>query len=411
MTRVLLISDIHFGKDSRSLDFVLEDQRISPLITSRVSMYDSLVNTTKCLGPEYIFCAGDLTSCGKPLEFKACLDKLYGLADAIGVDRRNVIYCVGNHDVDELITNLDSTSNQYEGLSREFTKEEKNYLKEYYCKLSHSWLHNENYIIDNMPYRNLFSEVGPVPMSGFVKREQMNIFVLNSAFLRTDEQKAKHGILTQAQLDWLEKSLADNAQDEVWNVVLLHHHPFAYNYPEIYHETGTLEEGPQLQKICSEFPGTIVLHGHYHFPAAFTQYTTDWKNPVTFISSGSLSVNSGGRLDNLIENTFHIAEFITFPNLIKLDTYSFSLNDGWRKSIENEYNTIGAIRYLGSMPLSKSELTEALRQLPQNIDIRFEDLADQIKYTKISEINDSLTDIYGKQLSGTFPGTIRIHTV
>ena len=45
------------------------------------------------------------------------------------------------------------------------------------------------------------------------------------------------------------------------------------------------------------------------------------------------------------------------------------------------------------------------------IDIRFEDLADQIKYTKISEINDSLTDIYGKQLSGTFPGTIRIHTV
>lgn len=414
MSKILLISDIHFGKDARNAVFNLKGQQVEGVRKNdEANYFDNFIEKIRDSQIDYIVCAGDLTSQGKPLEFKACLEKIYYLAEQICVPFNNVIYCMGNHDVDEKLTDLVFDCEQYDGLKIQYDQLDdidKDYLKEYYCSISHSWLFHYYTNTQHDAYFSMFNENGPFPMSGYIVKEDVNYFVLNSAFLRTKDQKVKHGILDEKQLRWLEDMLAKKSRDGIWNIVLLHHHPFAYEYPEIYHEIGTLEEGPQLMKICSKYPGTMVIHGHCHWPMALTEKRSEWENPVTFISAGSFSVNSSGRFDNKVENTYHIVELLNYPDEIKLETFAFSRVSGWREIAEDEYNVIGPQRYLGQLPISKEATYELLKQLPKDKVIEFKDLDPKLKYINIKDLNDYLMDIYGRSLSCSFPEAILIHS-
>lgn len=168
-------------------------------------------------------------------------------------------------------------------------------------------------------------------MTGLIERDDLVIFVLNSGFLCSSKQEIIHGKISTTQLEWLESELQKQTSINKWKIIILHHHPFAYEYPIVYPEYSTLEEGPQLQRLCGQYGVNLVVHGHYHFPIAKTRRESGWNNPVTFISSGSLSVNQEGRLNGSIPNTFHYIQLEEYPNLIKLITYEYSLGSGWRK--------------------------------------------------------------------------------
>lgn len=91
MVKIALLSDIHFGKDSRCSDFAIPGQQIVDDVSGGNSLYGGLESKLLEYKPDYILCTGDLTSSGKPLEFKYCLEKLYGLAEKASVPKQNVI--------------------------------------------------------------------------------------------------------------------------------------------------------------------------------------------------------------------------------------------------------------------------------------------------------------------------------
>lgn len=411
MVKIALLSDIHFGKDSRCSDFAIPGQAIADDVIGGNSLYGGLESKLLEYRPDYILCTGDLTSSGKPLEFKYCLEALYALAEKIFVPKQNIIYCIGNHDVDWALIAHSSKSNEYKNLNRDFDSDETAFLNNYYSSITHSWLQHMQYITNVEPYFNSFSSVGPIPMTGIIERDDLAIFVLNSGFLCSSEQEIIHGKISATQLEWLESELKKWANVNKWKIIILHHHPFAYEYPIVYPEYSTLEEGPQLQRLCGQYGVNLVVHGHYHFPIAKTRHESGWNNPVTFISSGSLSVNQAGRLNGSIPNTFHYIQLEEYPNLIKLITYEYSLGSGWHKVSSNrETLPLDHEMFFGELAVDDSTAKDIIKSFPVNTTIAYEEIDPKLKYVAPSHLNKLLSEVHGLDLSGNFPGIIKIHS-
>lgn len=409
MVKIVLLSDIHFGKDSRCSDFVIPGQKLDNEVVGAISLYGGLETKLIEYKPDYIICTGDLTSSGKPLEFKYCLEKLYSLAEKASVSRENVIYCIGNHDVDWALIDHSTKKEEYEELNREFNSEESSFLNNYYSSITHSWLQHMQYIANVEPYINLFSSVGPIPMTGLIERNDLNIFVLNSGFLCSSSQEIIHGKISTAQLEWLESELKKKADDKKWKIIVLHHHPFVYEYPIVLPEYSTLEEGPQLQRLCGLYGVNLVVHGHYHFPRAETKRKSGWNNPVTFISSGSLSVNEAGRLNGDIPNTFHFIQLEEYPSLIKLITYEYTLGSGWEESTYRNVLPLDHEMIFGELTINDDEAKAIIRGLPVNAVITYDSIDPKLRYVVPSHLNKLLSEVHGLYLSGSFPGSIMIH--
>lgn len=409
MIKIALVSDIHFGKDSRSVDFAISGQKITDETIGGKSLYGDFETKLSEYKPDYIFCAGDLTSSGKPLEFKCCLEKLYELAEKVSVPQKNVIYCIGNHDVDWGLIAHSSNKNEYENLDREFTNDESCFLNNYYSGLSHVWLQNMPYIEGMSSYFSSFSSVGPIPMTGLIDRDDIAIFVLNSGFLCSAAQGIIHGKITEAQLEWLECELEKQESNKKWKLIILHHHPFTYEYPITYPEYSTLEEGPELQNLCGKYGVNLVIHGHYHFPRAETKRKSGWNNPVTFISAGSLSVNQFGRLSGDIPNTFHYIQLEEYPNWLKLITYEYAIGDGWAEVTKRKMVPLDHTMYFGALTINDMEAKEIIRKFPTNLAIAYDSIDASLKYISPSHLNTLLEEVHGLNLSGSFPGNIQIH--
>lgn len=414
MIKIALVSDIHFGKDSRSTDFALPGQKIKDDVTGGEPLFGGLKAKLSEYKPNYIFCAGDLTSAGKPLEYMYCLEKLYELANEANVSNSNMIYCIGNHDVDWALIEHASKKEEYKQFDREFDADELAFLGKYYSGISHSWLHNIPFVDGVVPYRDVFSSLGPVPMTGVIDRDDLEIFILNSGFLCSNQQDVIHGKITDAQCEWLEDELKqryeEHAISKKWKIVILHHHPFPYSYPISYPEYSTLEEGPKLQELCGKYGVNLVIHGHYHFPRAETIQKSGWNNPVTFISAGSLSVNQEGRLSGNIPNTFHLIQLEEYPHLIKLITYEYAIGYGWHEVLYNRDTLpLDPEMFFGALTIDDQEAKDIISRLPMDRPISYEDIDPKLKYIFPSHLNDLLQDVHGLNLSGSFPGRIQIH--
>lgn len=411
MVKIALLSDIHFGKDSRCSDFAIPGQHIVDDVAGGKSLYGGLETKLLEYKPDYILCAGDLTSSGKPLEFKYCLEKIYSMAEKVSVPKQNVIYCIGNHDVDWALIDHSSKLDEYKELNREFDREETAFLNNFYSSITHTWLQHMPYITNVDPYINLFSVAGPIPMTGIIERDDLEIFVLNSGFLCSSKQEIIHGKISDTQLTWLESELQQRANINKWKIIVLHHHPFIYDYPIVYPEYSTLEEGPRLQSLCGQYGVNVVIHGHYHFPRAETKRKTGWNNPVTFISSGSLSVNQAGRLNGDIPNTFHYVQLEEYPKLIKLITYEYSIGSGWsRVSANRKALPLDHEIFLGELTVNDSEARELINRFPVNSAIAYDAIDPKLKYISPTRLNSLLSEVHGLNLSGSFPGSIMIHS-
>lgn len=411
MISIALISDIHFGKDARSAELSIPDQKIKDDVTGAKPLYGTLSEKLSAYKPQYLFCAGDLTSAGKPLEYKYCLEKLYKLAGDSGIPQENVVYCIGNHDVDWTLMDLVNSRDEYKQLEREFNDVEVSFLEKYYSGISHAWLQNYPYLEGVSTYCDIFSSTGPVPMTGIIERDDLMIFVLNSGFLCSNSQEFIHGKITFEQYEWLEEELKKRANKKVWKIVILHHHPFNYVFPIQLPEYSTLEEGPRLQKICGENGVNLVIHGHFHYPMAKTTRESNWNNAVTFISAGSLSVNYDERSGGNIPNTFHILQLMDYPNVMKLITYEYVLGDGWKKVSHNRKELpLDSEMFYGELTIDDERAKTLIRNFPTNRPITYEEIDKELKYLPPSHLNALLKEVHGLNLSGSFPDRIQIHS-
>lgn len=196
MTRVAVLSDIHFGQLSRTDFFAAPGEKIKNNSSGDVPLGEGLITLMNSMKPEYFFVAGDLTSAAEPQEFVFCEKKIMEIADEVGVKKENIICCTGNHDVDWKICNLFKVEeDRFESVDM-FLEQR----REKYQSIASSVA---QICMDKIE----LSADGPVPFSGVIEADDFVVFVLNTSLKCGPFQKYSHGELTEKQLLWFEKRL------------------------------------------------------------------------------------------------------------------------------------------------------------------------------------------------------------
>jgi hypothetical protein len=80
MTKIALISDIHFGKYARSKEFCPDGIQLQDNTLGASPIKEGLVKVLKEEKIDYLFVAWDLTSTGSPLEYDECYSTLLSIA-------------------------------------------------------------------------------------------------------------------------------------------------------------------------------------------------------------------------------------------------------------------------------------------------------------------------------------------
>lgn len=150
------------------------------------------------------------------------------------------------------------------------------------------------------------TEKGPIPGSGVYCRDKYVVYILNSGYYSTYCQIYSHGKLGKEQYDWLRDILPRYKSIAKWHILMLHHHPFKYSFPNLTEDISCLEEGSELVDIIGNSQIDLVCHGHRHHPTLFTQMRDNWESPITFFCAGSLSVHEKHREHGRIPNLFHL---------------------------------------------------------------------------------------------------------
>lgn len=401
MLKLAFISDIHFGDLARTNEFTIPGQTAKGETLGAVSLSESLVKILKENNVQYLFVGGDLTSRARPQEFYYCQEKIAWIAQEADIPPQNIIWGVGNHDVDWSISRL---SDNYK------TENEEIYdiAKETYRIIA------AGVATSNLKTLPKLDNPGPVPLTGVVENDAFVVFVLNSAAYCTHDQEFAHGKLSIQQLDWFKEQALSYENDKRWKIVLMHHHPFNYTYHIPVVDISTLEEGSAFVDIAGELGINLVLHGHRHHPRAETAQKSGWKNPITFICAGSLTVNAEHRSNGDIPNIFHIIELTDEVGVLTLYNYEYSSGDGWKPLLNNKKETpLDAKMKLGKIVLD-SEIDQIICDLgafPETTrTLIWDNLDERLHYQEISKINKKLKELLSPthDIYGTFPENVHL---
>lgn len=353
----LVLSDIHFGASSYSPDFAIKSSPPPHLISNVAPMMESLLNTVSRGHIDSILITGDLTTTGGPSEFKECLDSVNIVAERASVDRENIYFAFGNHDVNWRISKLAEPG---DGLGFQ-----DNLYHEVAASVGNIYIENSK-----------ANEKGPLPGSGIYCRDNYIVYVVNSGFYSIHSQDHKHGKIGIAQYKWLAGCIDHYADSSKWHILMLHHHPFKYTYPTIVQDMSCLEEGSELVDLIGKSQIDIVCHGHRHHPKLFTELKNNWKSPVTFFCAGSLAVNERHRYRGVIPNLFHIIKLEDRSEkcaaIGTIESFEYSILNGWIPCKFSEFVPLDGIQTFGSVSTELENEKEA-EDLISNILGRNED--------------------------------------
>lgn len=392
---IAFISDIHFGKLACTAEFSIPGDDNSNDTKNAAAFTEGLIDLLKEKDVSFLFIAGDLTSYGSPQEFYYCEEKIIEIAAKANIASESIICTMGNHDIDWTIIGLvkaDEIKNE-DVLS---------VASEMYQKIASNV---SSVVLERIQKPQ---NIGPKPFSGIVENEFV-VFILNSSSYSSPSQYNKHGRLDKHQLEWLETELKSYENDRRTKIVMLHHHPIQYPYPVIGEDPSLLEEGSELISICGKYGVNMVLHGHRHHPRVKTDMENGWKNPITFICAGSLSVGPNHRNEGTIPNTVHIIDMSNAPDSFVLYNYEYSLTRGWIPLRNNRDETpIDAKMQLGKV-FSRLEMRDAVMHLLDEkgdaVIIQYDELPEPMKFCSYNELNQLVFEVLSPnyEVCGRFP--------
>lgn len=399
MLKIAFISDIHFGELARSNEFTVPGQSAKGETRGSAPLSEGLSLILKKNNVKYLFVGGDLTSRARPQEFYYCEKKIKKIAQEAGIPVENIIWGIGNHDVDWNITKL------YEQYKSE-PDEIRNVAKNSYRTIATSVAQHNTTIAPN------WTETGPAPLSGIVETDDFIAFVLNSAICCTHDQEIPHGKLSDEQINWFGEKTEQYKAKNKWKIVLMHHHPhnYAYHIPSL--DISTLEEGSVFSDIAGSTGINLILHGHRHHPRAETVQKSHWRNGVTFICGGSLSVNAEHRSNGDIPNTFHIICLYDEPGVLTLHNYEYSASEGWTPLKNYKPETpLDADMKLGKIIL-ENEAEELVSQMGNysgsSCSLSWSNYEENLHYFGVTKTNRLIDTILSPKhiVSGEFPKRI-----
>lgn len=182
MTKIALISDIHFGEFSRTIEFSVPGQPIKDENSGGESLKQCTIELLKKESVDYLCVAGDLTSKGSPQEFVYCEKLLLEIADAIGISKERILLGLGNHDIDWNICKL------YSSFTKTTPEFPLDLVRDKYRRIaSQASVVN----LENIPRYQL---PGPAPFSGIFEDDGFIMFVLNTGWYRFIFISLKHTV-------------------------------------------------------------------------------------------------------------------------------------------------------------------------------------------------------------------------
>lgn len=397
MTRIALISDIHFGHYACTSEFSVPGEDIIDENTSGESLKDSMIELLKEQNISYLCIAGDLTSLGSPQEFVYCEELILDIASKLDIHESNIILGLGNHDIDWSITEL---YKQYvnDDMKDAFPLD---LVKERYSKIA------ANAPLVNLKRMPLPAEKGPAPFSGIIENDDFIMFVLNTGWCCTKDQAKRPGKLDIEQLNWFEKCAAKYKSINKWKLVLMHHHPFNYSYPVICPDYSTLTEGSHFLDIAGENGINLVVHGHRHHPRAETNHKSGWEHPITFVCAGSFAVNASKRNSGSIPNTLHVIELTDEIGVIKLWNYQYSAT-GWIGFRNNCEETPLDSEMLFGKLFDAKDVEQAIHALPKDTVLQWSSLEECLKYLAYDDLNKRIRSLLppSYKMIGHFPESV-----
>ena len=398
MIRIALISDIHFGKEGRG-DFTLPSSQDFGVGNIEKNMSEKLCEKLIELRPEYLLIAGDLTSIGSPDEYYYCEKKILDIAKKVGIEKKKIIWCTGNHDNDWQISKLCGIEKE-DDIGKENGGKEDNSAKnkviiEKYSEIASSV--SEKYITE-LPKPE---ETGECPASGIYQDNNMIVYILNSATNCLHYSTSSHGEITEKQREWLKRKLEESKDEKKWKIVLLHHHPFNYPYPIVGRDVSFLSDGSEFEEIIGGGGVNLVIHGHRHHPRCKTKEETGWKNPIAYVCAGSLAIKEHGRLSGEIPNMFHIIDLEEKVGQLFLYSYQYASGNGWFAA-ERKGGTIplDAKMRLGRI-VSTEVIEEKINQIinefresrEKTLSLDWDELDEDLQFNLCSEINEKIISL------------------
>ena len=398
MSKIAILSDIHFGKFSRTSSFTVPGEESQDKSKEAHPLEEGLIELLKTIQPEYIFVAGDLTSLGNPQEFYFCENKILEIAQRIGVNHDNIFCVLGNHDIDWNITKLGT-------VGKNINEEVNNIIKSKYQKIA---ANSAKIIMDRLG-KNCISN-GIAPFSGVVEKGDFVGFFLNTGWYCTHDQQFLHGKLANEQLEWFEKVTSQYKDDERIKILLMHHHPVNYSYPIPSIDISAIEEGPEIMDIAFRNGIDIIIHGHRHHPHIETVKTRNASKPITIICAGSLSVNSEHRNHGEIPNTVHILDIDKNRKYQIVYNYKYTDADGWMPIDKNcKVTPIDAIMKVGKI-FDQDEIRVAIEEYRKDERRKLckDDLAECLQFMSNNDLNNWCMKILKPthDIVGAFPDQV-----
>lgn len=397
MSRIAILSDIHFGKHSRTLSFTVPGEETQDKSKETYSLEEELIDLLKRMGPQYFFVAGDLTSIGQPQEFYYCEEKIISIAQQVGVEEKNIICVLGNHDIDWSISELGDKN-----ITKDTNNQVGDIIKQKYQLIAANCA---KYSMDRLVLK--YDDEGPAPYSGIVKRDEFIVFILNSGWYCTHDQQFSHGKLESSQLEWLKKVVSEFKEDNRIKIILMHHHPFNYSYPIPSVDISTIEEGAELIEIAASNGIDIIVHGHRHHPRVETIKIGSDSKPITMICAGSLSVNSHYRNNGEIPNTIHFLDVDRDKEYQIVRNFKFTEASGWepidKYCKETPIDSVMKVGKVFSPDHIKAAIEKYIDCDKQQLD--WEDLEECLQFMSYKKLNDKFIEILAPthEVFGAFP--------
>lgn len=260
---ILHVSDLHFGTNSQKDK---ESTRYNEdFVFSFISQFDKIKI-------DYLIVSGDVANKSATMEYNKALKFLNKVVDDLNIPKKNVIICMGNHDISwDALVKIEDSGKQEEDLYKEKNK----YInfKKFY----------NNFYKDNNAQIQEFN-TDPVFVTIHDDTHKILLLGVNTCFHESNKDKDHYGYIEKDAFNKYVKDLETKYKGFV-RILVMHHNP-----SPLADEQHNVKNWRELNfsQIGSGLP-CVVFCGHMHkSDGESTTYDNDENDTIHYISVGSL---------------------------------------------------------------------------------------------------------------------------